>query len=234
VWRFPEGAAQQQRRLAAHRDVVAPRRSVPARPFVNERNLAMRTSLFARFAAVLTVFGLLLAMASPASALKPEKVFVHEEFDENVCGVDVHTVIDGWSIFHIQEVVIESTGEGSDDFWIGVIQDHYDITRTNAAGVTMTESDRQTIQEDDLVDIGDGNWNYTFSVNGPFTLRVDNQIVIRDVGRISYEFVFHLGDLSTLDDNEFISYKIISSGGSHPNPESDFALFCEVFTDIMG
>ena len=194
----------------------------------------MRTSLFARFAPILTVLGLVLVMATPVSAAKPEKIFVQEEFDENLCGVDVRTVIDGWSILHIQRQVIESTGEGTDDFWIGVIQDHYNITRTNAAGVTMTETVRQTIQEADLVDVGDGNWSYTFSVNGQFTMRVGNQIVLRDVGRISYQFVFHLGDLSTLDDNEFVSYEILSSGGSHPNPESDFTLFCETIVQYLG
>jgi hypothetical protein len=174
-------------------------------------------------------------MASPASAGKPEKVFAYEGFDENVCGIDVHTTVDGWSIFHIQRVVIESTGPDTDDFWIGVIQDHYTVTWTNIAGETLTLTMRQTIQEDDFVENGDGTWTYTYSVSGPaLSVRANNRIVLRDVGRISFEVVFFLGSLSTIDDNEFVSSVITSVSGPHPFAEADYNIFCETFVQYLG
>ena len=195
----------------------------------------MRETLFTRLCALLAVAGLLAAMASPVSAAKPEKIIVHDEFDEEICGIPVHTTVDGWSILHIQRVVIESTGEGTDDFWIGVIQDHYDVTWTNEAGVTMTQTVRQTVQEGDLVDNGDSTWTYTNTINGmPEFLRVGNTIINKDRGRVSFEVVFNFHDLSTFEDNEVISAEVTGIQGPHPTAESDFELFCQNIIKVLG
>ena len=47
-------------------------------------------------------------MASPATAGKPEKVIIHEAFDEELCGIPVHTTVDGFFMLHIQDYVIQA------------------------------------------------------------------------------------------------------------------------------
>jgi hypothetical protein len=195
----------------------------------------MRASLFAKLAAVLTVLGLFVAMAGPAGAMRPEKIYVDESFDENICGIDVHTTLSGFVTLHIQAYVIQGDDEDDNDFWIGVINRHLILTHTNADGVTLTNTIRDTVQEGDLVDLGDGYWLYTYAVAGqPERLRSGNQNVLVDVGKINFETVLYFGDLETSEDDEFISETITSIGGPHPDAESDFGLFCEVFTEIMG
>ena len=197
----------------------------------------MRGTLIVRMFAVLAVLGLVASMAGPASAARPEKIdqTTSEPFPEEICGIPVTTTVTGFTILHIQDVIIPSTGEDSNDAWIGVIQDHLNVTWTNADGVTLTNTIRQTNQEGDFVDNGDGTWTYTFTIHGqPLKLRSGNQIVIMDVGSISFEAVFYLGDLSTTADDEFLGQVVTGITGPHPQAESDFELFCQLFTDIMG
>lgn len=196
----------------------------------------MLGTLFSRLAALLTILGLLATMAVPVSAGKPEKITVHDEFDEELCGIPVHTTVDGFFMLHIQDYVIQADDpEVQDDFWIGIIQGHFNVTYTNVAGVTMFQTERNTLQEESIVDNGDGTWTYTYSVNGrPLALSAGNKPIAVDAGRISVSVEFYLGDLSTLEDNSFISEEITQIAGPHPIAESDFALFCEVVTDILG
>jgi hypothetical protein len=203
---------------------------------ISREERVMRRNLFSRLAVVLAVIGLFAAMAMPASAGKPEKITIHEEFDEVLCGIPVHDIIDGSIILHIQDHVIQADDPTvQNNFWIGVIQWHFKVTYTNAAGVTMSQFERNTIQEDSLVDNGDGTWTYSYTVNGqPIMLQGGNGTVLVDVGRVSYSIVFYFGDLSTQADDYFISEEITQVVGPHPIHESDFALFCETVTDILG
>ena len=68
----------------------------------------MLGTLFCRLAALLTILGLLATMAAPVSAGKPEKITVHDEFDEELCGIPVHTTVDGFFMLHIQDYVIQA------------------------------------------------------------------------------------------------------------------------------
>jgi hypothetical protein len=196
----------------------------------------MRHSLLIRVGLVLAVLVAVAALAGPVRAGKPEKFPVHEAFDEELCGIPVHTTVDGFFIYHVQDYVIRADDPAvQDDFWTGVIQTHFTVSYTNAAGVTMFQMERNTTQEDPLIDNGDGTWTYNYTVNGqPIRLKSGNKTVLVDVGRISYSVVFYLGDLSTQADNFFISEEITRVIGPHPVAESDFALFCEVVTEIMG
>jgi hypothetical protein len=195
----------------------------------------MRTSLFARFAALLTVLGLLLVMASPASAGQPRKITIHDEFNEDLCGIPVYTTVDGWFTQHIQYWEIEPTTPDADNFFIGVIQVHLDVAWTTADGEVLTTQLRRTIQEGDLVDLGDGYWEYTYTVNGLVDkIRLGNEILVMEVGSISIREVIYLGDLSTVDDFEFISFEVTDSNGPHPLTEADHDLFCEVITGAIG
>ncbi|HET7057054.1 MAG TPA: hypothetical protein VFI12_11360 [Thermomicrobiales bacterium] len=196
----------------------------------------MRGTSIIRLVALLSVFGLFGAVANPARADKPEKVVTHDSFDDVFCDIPVHVTVDGWSILHIQDYVIQADNpEVQDDFWIGVIQDHYDVTWTNEAGVTLTNTVRQTVQEDSLVDNGDGTWTYTFTINGmPEFLRVENDHINKDVGRLTQQFVFYFGDLSTQADDELLSATILGITGPHPTAESDFELFCQNVQKVLG
>ena len=196
----------------------------------------MRLPVLMRCGVLLAVFGLIAAMASPASAGKPEKIIVNDgPFPENVCGIDVMTTVTGHVMLHIQKFVIESTGEGSDDFWIGVLQFHLTITWTNENGVTLTNQISQTTQEGDLVDNGDGTWTYTYAVTGhPSKVRFGNKTLFMDRGRITFEQLIDFGDLDDFTDTVFFEPVVTSISGPHPEADSDFELFCEVFTDIMG
>jgi hypothetical protein len=201
-----------------------------------ERRTVMRHVLLVRLGLVLTVLGMVAALAQPVSAGKPEKVVIHEEFDEDLCGIPVHTTVDGFFILHIQDYVIQADDPTvEDDFWIGVVQTHFNVTYTNAAGDTVLQTERNTLQEDALVDNGDGTWTYTYSVSGaPLRLKAEKGTMLLDAGRISVSIVLYFGDLSTQADNFFVSEEITRISGPHPIAESDFALFCEFVTDTLG
>ena len=196
----------------------------------------MFRSLLVRLFAGLTVFALLGVMASPASAGKPMKITIYEEFDEELCGIPVHDIIEGSVILHIQDYVIQADDPAvQDDFWIGVIQQYFKVTYTNAAGVSLVQFERNTVQEDSLIDNGDGTWTYTYTLIGQqIMLKGDKGTVVVDTGRVSYSLVLYFGDLSTQADNSFVSAEITQVAGPHPIHDSDFALFCETVTDILG
>jgi hypothetical protein len=196
----------------------------------------MRGTVLVRLSALLAVLGLIVAMANPAAAARPEKIDqTAGPFPDQVCGIPVMTTVSGFTILHIQDVVIPSTGEGSDDFWIGVIQDHLIVTWTNADGDSLTNFIQQTRQEDAVVNNGDGTWTYTYTIIGrPEVLKLGKKSVVVDVGTISFSDTLYLGDLSTTADNSFISSEITGITGPHPEAESDFVLFCQIATAVLG
>jgi hypothetical protein len=147
----------------------------------------VRVPLAHRLAAIAIALLAVVVFSAPAVAARPERIDVNDSSDDVVCGIPVHITVTGFSILHIQDVVIPSTGPDSDDFWIGVIQDNLVVTFTNADGVTLTNTVHQTRQEDAIVDNGDGTWTYTYSINGiPEWLRTVHGHVLKDVGRIPF------------------------------------------------
>jgi hypothetical protein len=68
----------------------------------------------------------------------------------------------------------------------------------------------------------------------PYRLRSGNQVVLVEAGRMTFVAVIFLGDLSTQADDEILSFTTTSVSGPHPLAESDFAIFCDVFTRTMG
>jgi hypothetical protein len=205
------------------------------RQIARREHLMCRT-LFSRLAVVLTVIGLFAAMAMPAGAGKPEKITIYEEFDEVLCGIPVHDIIEGSVILHVQDHVIQADDPTvQDSFWIGVIQQYFKVTYTNAAGVSLFQFERNTVQEDSLVDNGDGTWTYIYTLIGQqIMLKGGNGTVLVDVGRTSHSIDIYFGDLSTQADNYVVSADVTQVVGPHPIHESDFALFCDTVTDILG
>ena len=75
---------------------------------------------------------------------------------------------------------------------------------------------------------------YAFGLStGPQSVSAGDGLRLVDC-RISNSVNFYLGDPSTQADNYFISADVTRVVGPHPIHESDFALFCDVVTDILG
>jgi hypothetical protein len=68
----------------------------------------------------------------------------------------------------------------------------------------------------------------------PEVLKLGKKSVVVDVGTISFSDTLYLGDLSTTADNSFISSEITGITGPHPEAESDFVLFCQIATAVLG
>jgi hypothetical protein len=173
------------------------------------------------------------ALVTPAAASQPVAHHVDETFSDVVCGIPVTIRIEGVQRLHIHDWI--TSPEAVDSVFFGLVQNHFRFTWTNAAGVTLTEQERLTIKDLEIADHGDGTWTFSYVLNGmPEKLRVDGGVVAKDVGRIAFEDTVYLGDLTTDADNAFISSRITRINGPHPEADSDFQLFCQVFTQALG
>jgi hypothetical protein len=55
----------------------------------------------------------------------------------------------------------------------------------------------------------------------------NGSVLLRDVGLVSFSATFDL------DTDELIAFEVLVIKGPHPDLESDFTRFCEVFTDAL-
>jgi hypothetical protein len=55
-----------------------------------------------------------------------------------------------------------------------------------------------------------------------------------DRGQITFQFVVDLNDPADPEDDVLISSDVLFQAGPHPVADSDFELFCEVVTDVLG
>lgn len=183
--------------------------------------------------AALTALAALLALAGPAAAAS-EKVVREpyaDAFDDTICGLSVHVDVAGTFRGTIHEVVIPASGPGSDDFWIGNFEDHATITFTNTAtGASVVQRRVFNVKEASLVDLGGGDYAYTYAVSGP-VIKFDGAPV--DTGHIVITDTFHLGDLSTGDDDYFIGSTALFDAGRHPG-YYDQQPFCDALVAAIG
>jgi hypothetical protein len=176
---------------------------------------------------------MLLVLAAPAAAAKPLVNRFDETFNDVVCGIPVTTHIVGTQKLHVKYSVTDPSQAN----WIffGFVQNNLTITWTNAAGRTLIEQERTTIKDLEIVDHGDGTWTFTYVINGmPEKLIAEGGVVAKDVGRIVFQDTVYLGDLNTDVDDQFLAGQILRINGPHPEADSDFALFCQVFTEVLG
>ena len=140
-------------------------------------------------------------------------------------GILVHTTVDGFFNYHIQDYVIEADDPTVQDaFWIGVTQTHFNVSYTNAAGVTMFQMERNTTQEDPLIDNGDGTWTYRYTVNGqPLRLKSRERDGTRRCWPHLHRSSSTLVTSRPRPTDFFVSEKITRVIGPHPVAESDFA-----------
>jgi hypothetical protein len=188
-----------------------------------------------RFLALgLVALAALLAFAGPASAASDKVIRDRytDSFDTDLCGLAVHVEVAGTFRATIHEWAIESTGPGTNDFWIGNINDHGAATITNLAnGESVEQTWVNNIKEASLVAIGGGDYEYTFAHSGiPVRLGGGKPI---DVGRIVIVQTIHLGDLSTFADDAFVSAIALSDSGRHPAFYSEEP-FCDALIAAIG
>lgn len=55
-----------------------------------------------------------------------------------------------------------------------------------------------------------------------------------DRGRIGLVIVIDLNDPADPEDDVLVSFDVVFVAGPHPEADSDFTLFCDVFTDVLG
>lgn len=192
------------------------------------RQLAVRVS-----SVILVALSMALALAGPAAAAKPFQENIDSTVDEVVCGIPVTTHVVGSVRLHIKYDLTDPSNVNH--IWFGHINRNLTITFTNAEGDTLVNRIRDNFKDEAIVDNGDGSWTFTFSNRGqPERLIVNGRTVVKDVGKITFQDTVFLGDLTTDTDDALISSVILGISGPHPEAESDFTLFCEVFEDALG
>lgn len=167
---------------------------------------------------------LTLASVSSAFAARPfhEKAKIDETFTENLCGIDVTT--------HL-EINVNFLDFG-DGHFVDVSQ--LRITWTNADG-------------DWLSNFAAGQTNVTETLDGDiltitevhrgvheFLRSADGISAAFDRGQITFAIVIDLNDLENPDDDVEVSFEIVKQAGPHPEADADFALFCEIVTQVLG
>lgn len=160
-----------------------------------------------------------------AFAAKPEifhaQIFETEE-DVDVCGVivDIATkVVFTDKAFLDKEgnfIRFQSTSSGRVTF-----------TAENGKSI-ISQFASQYVETAPIIDEAAGTITFVYSFKGlPEKLRTpQGPVLLRDAGFITFSDTFDLT-------GEFLSSEIVVNKGPHPEVESDFTLFCEIFTEAL-
>ena len=163
-------------------------------------------------ALLLALLAVVAMLPSTASAAKPEREFEHFfNVDENVdiCGINVDIVNEG--VFTGRAFFDD---QGNFVRFIGV-----------ASGTTTFTADNGK----SLIVKAAGTITFFSTIRGvPELIRTPGGgVITRDAGLITF------AETHDLDTGDFISFEVISISGPHPEAESDFELFCDVFTAAL-
>ena len=167
---------------------------------------------------------LLLLTAQVALGARPihEKFTIDETFPGDVvCGIEVTTQVEGNG-----NVLI------FDDRFVDLSR--VVLTWTNAAGDWLQNSvaGAAMIQEQldgDILTITERH----VGVHSHLTSAAGQEPAF-DRGTVIFVITIDLNDLENEDDDVFLSFEVASVAGPHPELDSDFELFCEVFIDVLG
>ena len=168
------------------------------------------------------------ALCSTAHAAKPDIFHANYEdtfLDIDVCGITVDAVTAGQFTDHL---LFDKNGNVVR--YIGTASGS--VTYTNADGDTLTSQfGQQYVDADPIIDEQAGTITFVYSYKGlpeRVTTSSGGRARIRDAGFITFADTF---DLET---GEFISSETLVNSGPHPEADSNFELFCEVFVDALG
>ena len=181
------------------------------------------TWLRALVVALVAVFAIL-----PAGALGAKPEIFHDRFlavaeDEDVCGIVVDVVAEGVftdKVFTDKDgnfVRFQSTSTGK-------------VTFTAANGKSLVNPfANQYAEGEPIVDEVAGTITFVYTYKGlPEMLRTPHgPVLLRDAGFITFS------DTVDLETGELISSEILVNNGPHPEADSDFELFCQVFTEAL-
>ena len=171
---------------------------------------------------------LVLTVALPASAGRVEGGSGHfdDTFDEVVCGIPVTTHQVGRFSFLVKEMAGNSQPLFQQTLTVR-------LTWTNAEGDSLSLFVAGPYKDLSLVQNEDGTTTFTYAQSGiPEAIRdSEGNVLTKDVGRIVFADTW---DLSDPENPIFISGGVVSVAGPHPEADSDFALFCEIFVAELG
>ena len=163
-----------------------------------------------------------LALTAAASAAKPFHVNFDDTFTDNICGLDVSGEAIGVDNF---SPVFDSDGnliafKDTSQVKVTFIRNGKSLVVANAGQITETAvGDFSGIVT--FTDTFKGLPERIFVPHGP--------VITRDAGIITIQNVV---DFST-DPPTLISSTVLVNKGPHPEADSDFALFCQVFTQVL-
>jgi hypothetical protein len=173
----------------------------------------------------IAVVAVALVLTTAAGAAKPIHVNIDETFTDNVCGLDVtgHAVgVDNfWPVFDSAGNLISFKDTSS----MKVIW-----TRNGKSFVVANAGQSTGTATGDF----DGVVTFTTTIKGipeRFFTPGGGGVISRDAGNITIQDVV---DFSTNPEGDLISSTILTNKGPHPEAEGDFALFCQVFTQVLG
>jgi hypothetical protein len=159
----------------------------------------------------------------PAGALAAKPGVFHDNFsfteeDVDVCGVTVDVAGEG--VFTIRNF--------SDGLFLLTHSEKITYTAANGKSVIVQVAG-QEIAPPAVVDEAAGTVTTLFTLKGLATkLQMPNgPVLLRDVGLATASATLDL------DTDELISFEVLVVKGPHPDLESDFTLFCQVFTEAL-
>ncbi len=169
--------------------------------------------------------GLLVLMSATTLAARPVEHhvgYVDDTFDEELCGIAVTTRVQAH-----ENIFIYEDGRFVD-------RSQVTVTWTNEDGEWLTTSSAGTRTVGEVE--SDGTLTITEShVGVQSRLRSSDGITAAfDRGRIGFVTVIDLNDPEDPEDDVVVSSDVVDVAGPHPEADSDFALFCEVVTDVLG
>jgi hypothetical protein len=195
-----------------------------AEPLANPTRRRCEVPIMRRVLGAILLAALALALtAQLAMAAKPlhDKFTDEQTFTEELCGIPVTTHVE----FSVNFLGFEGRFIDASHVrvtWTNVDGDRLELFAAGAAfgteelvGDILTVTLRQAGVQERLASAG-----------GPTPAF--------DRGQIVLQFVIDLNDLENPEDDVFVSFEVLSQAGPHPEADSDFALFCEVVTDVLG
>jgi hypothetical protein len=172
---------------------------------------------------------LVLVSAQVAAAAKPfhDKFTEDVTFSENLCGISPTTGIPVTT--HVQ---VRGNFLAFEDHFVDLSQIR--VTWTNADGdwLELFVAGRFFVTEELSGDI----LTVAFTASGiqERIRSTEGLTAAFDRGRISVRQVIDLNDPENFEDDVLVSFEVLFVAGPHPELDSDFTLFCEVVTDVLG
>jgi hypothetical protein len=181
------------------------------------------TLLRALMVALVAAFAILPAGALGANPEIFHAQFLNSEEDAAVCGITVDIVDEG--VFTDKAFFDQ---EGNLVRFQATLSAMTTFTAANGKSV-IAQVANQYVESEFIVDETAGTITIVNSFKGlPEILRTPNgAVLLRDAGLITF------ADTLDVETGELLSSDILVNKGPHPEADSDFTLFCEVFSEAL-